>query len=120
MASEADQTAIAAIDEAIAQIPTCALDEKGMATQRDRYARLAPDVERLEREPDAVLIQFREDFDRELIEETLAVERACCPFFLFDFDENGRRLRTTVREPEQLPALDAMAYALGTAHEART
>jgi hypothetical protein len=107
-------------DEALGKIPTCALDQEGMEAQRGRYARLAPDVKRLEREPDALLIEFHEHFDRETLDEALAVERACCPFFLFDFDEIARRLRTTVREPDQLPALDAMAHALGTAHEAQT
>ena len=80
----------------------------------------APDVERVEREPEAVSIHFCEEFDRELLDEVLAGERECCPFFLFDFDEMARRLRTTVREREQLPALEAMIYALGQADQART
>jgi hypothetical protein len=101
-----------AFDQAIAEIPSCALDEVGLAAQRARYVRLAPTVSRIEREAEAVLIEFREEFDRQTLEETLAVERQCCPFFLFEFDDSQRRLRATVREPEQLPALDAMAYAL--------
>jgi hypothetical protein len=112
--SKADQPAATPFDEVIAGIPTCALDEGGVEIQRDRYARLAPDVDRLEREPEAVLIEFREDFDRQLLVEALVVERACCPFFLFEFDERTRRLRITVREREQ-PALDAMADALTAA-----
>ena len=117
MSSDAASTT--AFDKALAEIPTCALDQEGMEAQRGRYARLAPDVKRMDREPEAVLIEFRENFDRDTLEEALAVERACCPFFLFDFDETARLLRTTVREPDQLPALDAMAHALGSAHEAR-
>jgi hypothetical protein len=104
-----------AFDEGIAQIPSCALDEAGVREQRARYARLAPSVTRLEREPDAVLIEFDEGFDKATLDEALAVERTCCPFFLFDFDESDRRLRTTVRRAEQLPALDAIAHALGGA-----
>jgi hypothetical protein len=111
-------TARSAFDEAIRAVPTCALDEDGMRAQRDRYARLADDVTRLAREPEAVLVEFRENFDRATLEEALAVERVCCPFFLFDFDEDARRLRTTVRERDQLPALDAMAQALGPAQKA--
>jgi hypothetical protein len=114
------ESAHSAFDKAIAAIPTCVLDEEGRSAQRDRYARLAPDVKRLEREPEAVVIEFREDFDRQTLDEALAVERACCPFFLFDFDDEARRLRTTVRERDQLPALDAMAYALGATHQARS
>ena len=104
-----------ASDEGVAEIPSCALDETGLHEQRARYALLAPSVTRLEREPGAVMIEFGEGFNRAALDEALAVERECCPFFLFDFDESERRLRTTVREAEQLPALDAIAHALGGA-----
>jgi hypothetical protein len=107
-------------DEAIEAIPTCALDQEGIAAQRARYTRLSADVERLKREREAILIEFREGFDRRILDEALAVERACCPFFLFDFDDGSRRLRATVREPDQLPALEALAYALDGARQART
>jgi hypothetical protein len=63
-----------AFDQAVAQVPTCALDEDGIRAQRERYARLAPDVRRLQREPEAIVIDFREDFDREKLDEALAVE----------------------------------------------
>ena len=109
-----------AFDEAIQAIPTCALDEEGVRAQRERYARLAHDVTRIAREPEAMIVEFREDFDRATLEEALAVERQCCPFFLFDLDEHARRLRTTVRERDQLPALDALAHAYGAAQEARS
>jgi hypothetical protein len=99
-------------DQAIAAIPSCALDEAGLADQRARYARLVPTVSRIEREAEAVLIEFREEVDLQVLEETLAVERRCCPFFLFEFGDSRRRLRATVREPEQLPALDAIAQIL--------
>lgn len=105
-----------AFDQAIAEIPSCALDEAGVREQRARYAGLAPSVTRLEREAEAVSIEFHEDFDREALDQALAVERECCPFFQFEFDESERRLRATVREADQLPALDAMAHALGAAH----
>jgi hypothetical protein len=102
-------------DQAIAAIPSCALDEAGRADQRARYVRLAPTVSHIEREVDAVVIEFREQFDRQTLEEALAVERQCCPFFLFEYDESQRRLRATVREPDQLPALEALALAVSAA-----
>ena len=108
-----------AFEQAVSQIPTCALDERGMHAQHARYTRLGPDVRRIDREPEAVVVEFREGFDRETLDEALAVERECCPFFLFDFDEDARRLRATVREREQLPALEAMVYALDEAQRAR-
>ena len=97
----------------ISDIPTCALDEAGKREQRERYARLAPDVARAAREAEALIVDFREGFDRDALEEALAVERECCPFFQFEFDEGARRLRATVRDPDQLPALDALAHAIG-------
>jgi hypothetical protein len=114
------EKATSAFDAAVARMPTCALDEGGMAAQRRRYARLSADVESVEREPEATIVQFREDFDRGLLRETLAVERACCPFFAFDFDDHARRLRTTVNERDRLPALDAIAHALAVARETVT
>jgi hypothetical protein len=107
-----------AFHESLAQIPSCALDEAGVREQRARYARLAPSVTLIEREAEAILIQFEESFDQGTLDQALAVERACCPFFQFEFDESNRRLRTTVREAEQLPALDAIAHALEGAERA--
>jgi hypothetical protein len=102
-------------DQAISAISSCALDEAGIREQQFRYARLAQGVRALERRPDELLVTFAEDFDRVTLEKALEVERTCCPFFEFDFDESGRALRITVRNAEQLPALDAIAYALGAA-----
>jgi hypothetical protein len=116
MASRAERTS--PFDDALGAVPTCALDESGVVAQRDRYARLARAVQRVEREREAVLIEFRPGYDRSLLEEALAVERVCCPFFVFDLDEKRRLLRTTVRDPDQVPALDAIAQALGAGQKA--
>src|SRR5690349_20619269 len=97
---------------ALRQIPSCALTEDGMREQRDRYARLSPATRRIERRADALIVEFEEGFDRSALDEALAVERECCPFFRLGYDEEARRLVVTVRDPEQLPALDAIAYAV--------
>src|SRR5438046_232563 len=94
------------------EIPSCALDERAQRRQRARYERLAPSVKRFEREPDALVVDFDGEFDPRALQEALAVERECCPFFEFAFDERERRLRVTVTESEQLPALDALAHAM--------
>jgi hypothetical protein len=93
------------------RIPSCALDEDGIAAQRNRYARLAPSVTRVGNEPQAVSIEFRAGFDRAALDEALAVERECCPFFVFEVDEPESRLRVTVRDAEHLAALEALAHA---------
>jgi hypothetical protein len=105
-----------AFDEAVAGIPSCALDAAGMRDQRARYAHLARSVTGVEREPETVLIYFGQELNRQTLHQALAVERECCPFFRFSFDEQSRRLRVTVAETLRLPALDAVARALGVAH----
>src|SRR5947209_4295158 len=104
-----------AFDRAIASIASCALHKAGINEQRARYARLAPSVTRVQREPEAVSIEFDHDFDSQTLDEALAVERECCPFFRFTFDERQRRLRATVTQTDRLPALGAMAHALTAA-----
>jgi hypothetical protein len=104
-----------AFDETVTKIPSCALDEAGKREQRARYVLLASSVRRIERQPNTVLIYFGPDLDRQTLEQTLSVERECCPFFTFAFDEQSGRLRATVADTDHVPALDAVAHALEAA-----
>jgi hypothetical protein len=97
----------------MSRFAACALDTAGLEAQGRRYARLAADVERLERTPESLTVEFREGFDAPLLNEALAIERECCPFFVLELDDNERRLRAGVRADQHLPALDALADALG-------
>jgi hypothetical protein len=97
------------------ELPSCALDDAGLREQRARYRALSASVTRLDRTADTVLIEFDEGLDRTTLDRALAVERQCCPFFTLEFDESKRLLRVGVREAAQLPALDAIAAALGAA-----
>lgn len=97
--------------DAITGIPSCALDEPGLHAQRERYHQLAAAVSYIDRDRASILLEFTDQLDRDLLEHTLAIERECCAFFLFDFDESARRLKISVRERDQLPALDALAEA---------
>lgn len=92
-----------------AAVPSCTLDEAGLAAQQRRSARLGPSVEDVAREGEAVLVGFKPGFDREALDELIAVERECCPSFGFGLDEERRRLRVTVSDSEFAPALDAIA-----------
>ena len=96
-------------------IPGCNLDQRELRDQRARYARNAPHRTRLDREPDALVVEFDEHYDLGALHAALAVERECCPFFQIDFDTARRRLRITVADAEQVPALDALARAFGGA-----
>ena len=100
-------------------IPSCKLDEAGRRTQGERYARVRESVAAATAEGDAVVVDFDEGLDGEVLEEALAVERECCPFFVLDFDAGRRRLRASVRDADHLPALDVLAEALGAPRLAR-
>jgi hypothetical protein len=110
-----------ALDEALAkdELPTCALDEAGVQAQQARHARLAPSVTNLERQAETVLFAFSDDYDRQALEEMVAVEKQCCPFFDFAFNEGKRELTVGVKEEEMLPALEAIAAHLGARWEAQ-
>ena len=95
------------------EIPSCALTEEEYGRQRERQRRLAPGVAETRREEDIVVVAFRPGFDQRALEEMVSVERECCPFFRFAFDEGERLLRVSVDHPDHRPALDAIAAALG-------
>jgi hypothetical protein len=95
-----------------ATIAHCALDRAGLQAQGARYSRLAVAVSALQREPRRLTVEFDADVDRELLGQTLAIERECCPFFTLELDARGRRLRASVSRAEDAPALDALAEAL--------
>jgi hypothetical protein len=93
----------------------CHLDLEGLRAQRERYRRLGKSLEDMEREPQSFTVRFDETLEPGLAEETVAVERECCPFFRLAFDAQERRLTVSVDHPEHAPALDALLFALGRA-----
>jgi hypothetical protein len=50
--------------------------------------------------------------DLGLVEETLRIERGCCPFFELDLDPERRLMTVGVASEDEVPALDAIAYSL--------
>ena len=94
-------------------IPSCAITEEDLERQRERAVKLSRSVTDLTRHDEAVVFEFEAGFDRQALEEMVAVERVCCPFFTFDFDEEARRLTVGVQGPDHVPALEAMAEQLG-------
>ena len=95
-----------------ARVPSCALDDAGLRRQRERYARLAPTVVRVRRAAQELVVEFAPGLDRATLAALIAVERECCPFFAFGFEERSRRLRVGVSDPGAAPAIDALADAL--------
>jgi hypothetical protein len=93
-------------------VPSCALDNEELRRQRARYGRLAPSVRDVKHRREALVVQFGPMLDDSLLEEVIAVERQCCPFFRFDYHERDRRLTVTVEDRTAQPALEALAAAL--------
>ena len=91
---------------------SCTLDEKGLAEQRRRYRRVAAAVTKVQWGGDRLTVDLGPDLDRGALDELIAVESECCPFFVFGFDDASRRLEVGVDDPRLAPALDAIAGQL--------
>jgi hypothetical protein len=102
--------------DALPLAPSCALDEAGMRAQRDRYREVGASARVVERRRGRLIVDLDERVDPRLVEELLAVERECCPFFELGWQSQARRLTVAVSRAEHEPALDAIAHALGLAH----
>ncbi len=93
-------------------IAECRLDLGGLRDQRERYRSLGRQVAAIDRHEGGLEITFGPELDVRLLDETISVERECCPFFRLRYDSGRRRLYASVEHPEQEPALEAIAHAL--------
>jgi hypothetical protein len=93
--------------------PSCALDEVGLRLQLERYRRAGQGARRIEQTRRRLVVELDEHVDGKLVEEAIAIERECCPFFALDWEPAPRRLTVAVSRVEHEPALDAIAFALG-------
>lgn len=100
------------VDQARTVVPSCTLSDEGLRLQLDRQRRLRPGVSRIVHRESTLSIDFNPGFDRRALEELIAVERQCCPFFRFELDERRRRLVVRVDAIEHRPALEAIANQL--------
>ncbi len=99
--------------------PSCALDEIAMRSQLERYRRAGRHARLVHRGHRRIVVDLDEHVDREVIEQAIAVERECCPFFAIEWEPGRRRLTVSVSQPEHAPALEAIAYALDIGLSAR-
>jgi hypothetical protein len=95
--------------------PSCSLDEAGLRSQLARYRAAAQDASVLTRAERRLVVRVSEQVPDAVIEELVAVERVCCPFFEFDWQPARRQLAVAVTSAEHEPALDGIAFALGVA-----
>jgi hypothetical protein len=92
--------------------PSCDLDQSGLRRQLERYRRAGSGAVLVERTRRCLVVDLDEHVDRSAVEEAIAVERECCPFFTIGWEAERRRLTVSVSQPEHEPALDAILYAL--------
>jgi hypothetical protein len=92
--------------------PSCALDEAGLHSQLERYRQAGRNARLIERTPRSLVANLDQDVDAELVTETIAVERECCPFFTLTWEPDRRRLTISVSQAAHEPAIDAIAFAL--------
>jgi len=93
--------------------PSCALDPQGLRTQLERYRESGRGASVVERSARELSVQLRPDVATGLVDELVAVERDCCPFFTIGWDPGERRLSVSVSRRDDEPALAAVAFALG-------
>jgi hypothetical protein len=91
----------------------CSLDEAELRVQLARYRAVGASAELLQRSSQRLAIRVADDTPDAVVEELVAVERRCCPFFDLGWEEGRRRFTISVSRPDQEPALDAIADALG-------
>jgi hypothetical protein len=64
------------------------------------------------RTPRRLVVDIDRHVDPKLVDELLAIERECCPFFQLGWQRDARRLTVAVSQAEHESALDAIAFAL--------
>jgi hypothetical protein len=92
--------------------PSCSLDESGSRLQLERYRQVGRGARVVRRSRRRLVVDLERSVDVQLVHETIATERACCPFFTLDWEPDRPRLTISVSRTEHEPALDAIAFAL--------
>jgi hypothetical protein len=93
-------------------VASCALDDAGLRVQLERYRQAGAGARLVVRTPRSVVVDLDAQVDTQLVEETIAVERECCPFLALEWEPERRRLTVAVSQAEHEPALDAIVFAL--------
>ena len=87
----------------------CTLTPDEFRAQRERYLRVRPTVERVERGAGEARIAFAPGFDPRLVRELVETEQRCCPFFTIDVDEEARLVRIASDDPDRWDVIDGFA-----------
>jgi hypothetical protein len=90
----------------------CSLDEAALRSQLERYRTAGQDATIIERGPRRLIIGIGDQVPAGVVDELVAVERECCPFFGLDWEPAERRLTVSLPDSWHEPALEAIASAL--------
>jgi hypothetical protein len=101
--------------ERLPMAPSCGLDETDLRSQYARYRTAGAGARLVQRTRQGLVVDLDERVDPKLVDELLAVERECCPFFKLGWKPDTRRLSVSVSQKGHEPALDAIAFALNLA-----
>ena len=93
-------------------VAACALEGEEVDRQKQRHAEVGRSVSGVLFDGDSLKLDFDESLDRATLDELIAVEARCCPFFTMGYDERSRRLTVSVDGAEFRPALEAVAERL--------
>ncbi len=91
---------------------SCDLDEARVRLQSQRYRGAGHGVALIEGTSRRLVVELAAPAEGPLVDELVAVERACCPFFTLGWRPDRRRLAVSVSQAEHEPALDAIGFAL--------
>ena len=83
-----------------------------MRRQHERRRAAGQGASLIERTPRRLTVGLSRQADPQLVEELLATERECCPFFDLAWDSAHRRLTFAVSDADHEPALEAISFAL--------
>jgi hypothetical protein len=92
---------------------SCSLDPAGVRGQRERYRRVGIGATIVRHSSRDFVVSLDDGVDIDDVDELLAVERECCPFFDLDWEPQTRLLSVSVSLVAHEPALAAIRDALG-------
>jgi len=92
---------------------SCSLDADGLAGQRERYRQAGAGARVVERSRRRLVVRLGDGVEDANVQELMAVERECCPFFALSWDGGSRLFTASVARPEDERALDGLACAFG-------
>jgi hypothetical protein len=98
--------------ESLPLASSCSLDQARLEEQRARYRTVGRSGRIVSRAERQVVIAVSERVPDRLVEELVAVERECCPFFELDWQPGPRWLTVAVPAAVQAPALETIVRAI--------